>query len=236
MIQLFRKTRSRLLKEGKFRKYILYAVGEVLLIVIGVMLALRLDTLKQNSQNRSYEKVIYQTIRDQLVNYKTILENDMDFNNNFTKQFQYASEIVREDDRTRMDTLGEIARKLFNYSDFDGRGNLYESLVNSGEIKLLGNLEIVEGIRVLEERLLYVNRMENIHYDAMMLHVIPSVNDKIEFATGEIKDPENIYSFKFRNLIFLLLRVMDEKDRVYQGAISNIDGVVEMIDDELGKK
>jgi len=37
MIKIFRKIRHNLLSENKFRKYLLYAIGEVLLVIIGIL-------------------------------------------------------------------------------------------------------------------------------------------------------------------------------------------------------
>ena len=43
MIKFFRKIRKRLLTENKFSKYLLYAIGEILLVVIGILIALQLN-------------------------------------------------------------------------------------------------------------------------------------------------------------------------------------------------
>jgi hypothetical protein len=39
MIKFFRHIRQKLLSENKFSKYLLYAVGEILLVVIGILIA-----------------------------------------------------------------------------------------------------------------------------------------------------------------------------------------------------
>jgi hypothetical protein len=44
MIKIFRKIRQRFLGENKFSKYLLYAIGEIILVVIGILLALQLNT------------------------------------------------------------------------------------------------------------------------------------------------------------------------------------------------
>ena len=47
MIKFFRKIRQRLLTENKFSKYLLYAIGEILLVVIGILIALQIDNLNE---------------------------------------------------------------------------------------------------------------------------------------------------------------------------------------------
>ncbi|MEJ2113692.1 MAG: DUF6090 family protein, partial [Flavobacteriaceae bacterium] len=43
MIKLFNKIRQRLLSENKFSKYLLYAIGEIILVVIGILIALQVN-------------------------------------------------------------------------------------------------------------------------------------------------------------------------------------------------
>ena len=49
MIKLFRKIRQKLLTENKFSKYLLYAIGEIVLVVIGILIALQLNTQKEEN-------------------------------------------------------------------------------------------------------------------------------------------------------------------------------------------
>ena len=148
-------------------------------------------------------------------------------------QFDYANEILEANDRSRLDTLGRIVRNLTQYSDFDKKGNIYETLVNSGEIKLLRNHAIVNSIRELEEKYTYINRMENIHYDAMMNHVLPVINPVLKYSTGEIIKPDSVFTYQFQNLVIILIQVMNEKDRIYKQAINEIELVSKIIDEEL---
>lgn len=130
--------------------------------------------------------------------------------------------------------MGSIVRDLTQYSDFDKQGNIYETVVNSGEIKLLGNFNIVNGIRELEEKYIYINRMENIHYDAMMMHVIKKIAPLVQFSTGEVKDSDGIFSYEFQNLLLSLMQIMNEKDQVYNEALEEIERINNLIEEELG--
>ena len=132
-----------------------------------------------------------------------------------------------------MDTLGAIIPNLTNYSDFDRQGNIYETMVNSGQIKLLQNHDIIRGIRELEQRYIYINRMESIHYDAMMKYVVAVINPVIKYSTGEIKKPEDIFTYEFQNIITILIQVMEEKDNTYNDALNEIERVTELINEEL---
>ncbi len=56
MIKFFRRIRQRLLTENKFSKYLLYAIGEIALVVIGILIALSINNWNQERQNRKLEK------------------------------------------------------------------------------------------------------------------------------------------------------------------------------------
>ena len=66
MLRFFRQIRQRLLTDNKFSKYLLYAVGEILLVVIGILIALQIDNW---NEERISEK--------QMTSYLKSLENDL---------------------------------------------------------------------------------------------------------------------------------------------------------------
>lgn len=234
-MKLFRKIRQALIKEGNLKRYLLYAIGEILLVMIGISLAFQLDNWNENRIKKNAEIKYYENIRDQIADDKALVTRQIHFNNRYMAQFNYANEILETNDRTRMDTLGLIVRNLTQYSDFDKKGNIYETLVNSGEIKLLRNHTIVNSIRELEERYAYMNRMENIHYDAMMKYVIPSINPVLKFSSLDVKKPDQIFTYEFQNMIIMLIKVMEEKDDTYNDAIREIDLVIALVNEELSK-
>ena len=75
MIKFFRKIRQRLLTESKFGKYLLYAIGEIVLVVIGILIALQINNMNDEKKAHIYEKKMLIEIRKALI-------NDVDFFNN----------------------------------------------------------------------------------------------------------------------------------------------------------
>ncbi|WP_417364535.1 DUF6090 family protein [Galbibacter sp.] len=55
MIKFFRKIRQNMLTENKFSKYLLYAIGEIVLVVIGILIALSINNWNQNSTRNKLE-------------------------------------------------------------------------------------------------------------------------------------------------------------------------------------
>ncbi len=235
-MKLFRGIRQSLIKNGNIKRYLLYAVGEILLVMIGISLAFQLDNWNENIIKQNSEFKYYENIGLQIADDKELLQMLKDMNNSLISEFNYAYEIIETNDRSKLDTLGLMIRNLTQNSDFDRQGNIYETMVNSGEIKLLRNQDIVNGIRKLEEKYIYANRMENIHADAIMFHVAPAINPLINFRTGEIQKPDLIFNIELQNSFSILIQIMQEKDKVYYEALNEIEVITGLIDEELKEK
>jgi len=67
MIKFFRKIRQRLLAENKISKYLLYAIGEIVLVIIGILIALQINNWNEENKERLVEKQRYQNILNDLV-------------------------------------------------------------------------------------------------------------------------------------------------------------------------
>ncbi|WP_245963005.1 DUF6090 family protein, partial [Ulvibacter antarcticus] len=65
MIKFFRKIRQKMLTENKFSKYLIYAIGEIALVVIGILIALSLNNWNQKKSERNSEtQYIFSLIED----------------------------------------------------------------------------------------------------------------------------------------------------------------------------
>ena len=64
MLTFFRKFRKALLSKGVVSKYLLYAIGEIALVVIGILIALQVNNLNTNRQNIEKERLILSGIKD----------------------------------------------------------------------------------------------------------------------------------------------------------------------------
>ena len=58
MIKLFRNTRRKLLAENKFSKYLAYAIGEIFLVVVGILIALWINNANQESINEAIDETL----------------------------------------------------------------------------------------------------------------------------------------------------------------------------------
>ena len=80
MIKFFRKIRQKLLSENKFSKYLIYAIGEIVLVVIGILIALQINNWnnqqRDNQSEIKYLNQIKNSLRDNDLILKERIESD----------------------------------------------------------------------------------------------------------------------------------------------------------------
>ncbi len=138
MIKLFRKFRQKLLFEKHFSKYLLYAIGEIVLVVIGILIALQINNWNENRKKlklkASYKISLMNDLAlDTLMLGKLIDENSRTLASLRMQQSRFLGP------KTPMDTLVEIARNEFNPNfniRFKYNRNSINTLVASGNIDL----------------------------------------------------------------------------------------------------
>lgn len=59
MIKFFRKIRFNLMEQNKTSKYFKYAIGEIILVVIGILIALQINNWNENRKAKQNEKALY---------------------------------------------------------------------------------------------------------------------------------------------------------------------------------
>jgi uncharacterized membrane protein YvbJ len=90
MINFFRKIRQQLLSEGRTGKYIKYAVGEIILVVIGILIAVQINNWNTEVQTKKIEEKYLTEIRNRLQSDLP----DVNFNIDFNEQRLKSNEVV----------------------------------------------------------------------------------------------------------------------------------------------
>jgi len=233
MLLYLKKIRKKLLEEGKLTKYLAYAFSEIIIVVIGILLALYLNNWNQNRADNKLEIQYYQSIKNQLKEDSNILTGEMYYNQTYYSQFAYAGNLIRSDAKNEIDTLGKIAFNMLRYSDFRRKSNIYQTLINSGEIIVLKNNNITEKLQSLEEIYLYINRLEENHSSIILSQIIPDIKETLQFDPIKVLRPEIIFSFEFKNNFDILTGLMNEKLDAYKQAEDMIETIIGFIDKEL---
>jgi len=139
MIKFFRKIRQNMINENKTGKYLKYAIGEIVLVVIGILIALSINNWNDSRIDNLREQAYYKTAINDLIN-DTILINEGIRNN--TKSFDHNSKLRRRihSNNATIDTVIKIAQYEFftnTTSIPDFNNNTFETLIASGDLSLM---------------------------------------------------------------------------------------------------
>ncbi|MGX1927931.1 DUF6090 family protein [Flagellimonas sp. 2504JD4-2] len=137
MIKFFRKIRQRLLSENRFSKYLIYAIGEIILVVIGILIALQINNWNEKQQEKSEElrqlKALTLEFEKNLISFDSIYNHHKD-NEDATIKLMNA-----KNSSYSIEELDELFLKtIYNYN-FDPSRGIYNALINSGKIELISN-------------------------------------------------------------------------------------------------
>lgn len=232
MLKFFRKIRQNLISSGKTASYLKYAIGEIILVVIGILIALQINNWNESRKLVSEEKQYYKNIKRQLTEDASFIENNIEFNQYYYDQYDYATQQLLNNDKSHLDSLAIISMNLLEYSDFHQESNIYAALVNSGEIKLIKNQDIVEGLQKLEETYIYINRLEASHFD-IIKGIYPELSKIIRFHPLNVERVDRLFEFEFQNHFVIMKDIMVEKDQIYHKALKEIDLILSLIEGEL---
>ncbi len=107
MIKFFRHIRQRLLVDNRFSKYLLYAAGEIVLVVIGILLALQINNW--NSDRMDQNRIInyYQRIHAEIGLEIRSLERNLSSNDRLIKMNRRCLEILKSQDLDSISSLRE---------------------------------------------------------------------------------------------------------------------------------
>ena len=141
MIKFFRKIRQNLLSQGKFSKYLIYAIGEIALVVVGILIALQIGNINEERKKQEQGIILKQALKTELKSDVELIKSDLEYveaelkiNNIFAKRLSKAT--------STLDTLLQIVRHEY-YIGLNGVRELdkttFKSLESTGTIDLLGN-------------------------------------------------------------------------------------------------
>lgn len=158
MIKFFRKIRQQLISENSFSKYLVYAFGEIVLVVIGILIALGLNN--NNESNKAEAKV--------LLVFEELLEDlESDINSIKSAAVYYEQkdsltglvlrgDLTREDYYKSSEEFGSLTRfaRRINIAN-----NAYNKLVQMSDIIPEEFKEVMDALYILNKQGVYVEKM-----------------------------------------------------------------------------
>lgn len=221
MGKIHREKYKSILQLGNFKRYLLYSTGEVILVMIGILLALRVNTWKEQRKNNLAEVEIYQNFYSALSKDSTDLELvRATFTEGLEAQKYFIQrsidEVLEEKTITEIEEL--ILRTLDVSHSFFPRFGIYQEVLNNGEFTYLRNDEIKNQLVEIYERRYklyeHVDKTveEKIHFNLQpvvkgkyqLFLLEENIINKSAFDTAILKQNYEEFTFQLRSMNSIL--------------------------------
>ncbi len=159
MPAIFKKIRRKLAEENKVTGYLRYALGEILLVVIGILIALQVNNWNEVRKTRASEQVILKSLLKEFQDNQTVLEESVQVNlDNIAaarKIGEYTGPHLQQADEKELSMLMVWAfKKMPDY--LPSLGSLFE-VINSGKLSIISNQDL------RSELSSYESVLDNVH-------------------------------------------------------------------------
>ncbi len=246
MINFFRKIRARFLEQKKIKKYIPYAIGEIILTVIGILIAIYINDKAKSSEERHRILQHYNNIHRELGGAINLKNYQIERIDSLKEIVTKGIEILGVEDS--LSNLPQYLPALMHISIRDQYIPITEAFVK----KDFPELESHNNIRFYMEQLIaglemsdYIDSRGRDHYE---IHVMSFFREKInltdlsgfksnkDFNIKSVIDYKQFYNdIELQNLFIEKLMIFDDQEKFSRYLIGRMRLLDEEIIKELGK-
>lgn len=178
MITIFRKVRQALMTRNKFTGYLLYAIGEILLVVIGILIALQINSWNQDRQNRKHEQQILSQLLKEYRSNLSQIKDKIEIRNEVLNSSFILLQYKKEDPATiSVDSLDANLFRISIRPTFDPELSVSNELINSGKLYLLRNLELRNKVSAFSSSLSELKEEEMAIFNLTEERLIPFLTE-----------------------------------------------------------
>jgi len=159
MTPFFRRIRMKLAAENKFGKYLRYAIGEIILVVIGILIAIQLNTWRKEVQSHKMEKTYLTNLKNDLLIQLEINQEQIDFETIKMQEVDSALFYIEDkiDSGTFFQLIDELSRRHTMVSNMVS----FEMMLETGNANNIRNADILEALVRYKQLLDYVTLVVN---------------------------------------------------------------------------
>lgn len=183
-MKFFNHIRRRLLKRNRFGNYMLYAIGEIILVVIGILIAIQLDEMKNEQEILKRQDLFITQLKRDLDESKRALKRARRQHDSAQIITHYITHAYWKPE-LQHDSLYEYFLEVLNL------GEIYKP--NTGTINSLvysGNIELIRSFQVRNSLLVYLERV------TAMLEEIRLTHNKVDQSINGIRGIFDPSSFR----------------------------------------
>ena len=235
-MKFFRKMRHRLVMNERISKYLVYAVGEILLVVIGILIALSINNWNEARKLRIIERELLYDIRENLIASSVELKNSITYNEGSISSYDKIMHYIKEDlpyDRSLDSAFSYFAYwrpPHFSYT-------AYETLKSKG-LEIIQNDNIKNHItKVYEEDFPFISSELRAEWEAFQSIILPFVVKHILYINEQEARPNDFKALKnnneFKNIMGVKMSIRKNSIYIAQTKKEIVDKLISSLDAEL---
>jgi hypothetical protein len=251
MIKFFRKIRQKLVSENKFSKYFIYAIGEIILVVIGILIAVQINNWNIERLDKKLEVKYLNNITLDLQKDLSILETQIEYRK---RRIIGDKKLIKQINGMPVDNLTELSKNVINSlmaERFTPNNNTYLELSSSGKLHLISNDSIK--LLLLELEKLYKRNSFGIEHETFdyqeyiskPIFKYTNTDQLVPVFTGEktieeqevtVDDFKGLFeSQEYKNGLFIIGLISHEILSIYDKIEAKSKRVIEIIKKEIKK-
>jgi hypothetical protein len=164
MLKFFRKIRRKLIDEANLKRYLIYAVGEILLVVLGILIALNINNWNENQKSRKQELNYVIEINNEFKDNKSEL---IKLKANHEKVLKKCEAIIDlfpiSTEESVLDTLSILLYGTWHYYLYTPKQNAINNLVSQPSFQKMRNKELK---KILDQWKVVLNNYQSTEIEA----------------------------------------------------------------------
>ena len=251
MIKFFRHIRQRMIKENRVSRYLLYAIGEILLVVIGILIALQINNhneqLKVLAKEQKYLASLKEEFEFNKVQLEKVFGSNAIFGDAARDLLQFTGpDVPRPSEEEFIRLFLRMINAEVQYRPSDG---VLHEIISSGKLEIFRDPELRNALSSWDG-ILYTVRFQENELNSVRMVLIDLVsdhgnvrqlfhttmNDRFELApsgfTSENRDLLGSRVFENRTMAFLATSRFTN-DHYYSMVEKKIDVILELIERSL---
>lgn len=238
MIKFFRKIRQRMLSENKFSKYILYAIGEIFLVMIGILLALQVNNWNTANVATKKERGILTELASGLNLDKSILENALRKDSLDLIGLYRLDSLLTYPEYDNNSDVNKLFGKVYGFRFERVNTAFYEDLKSSG-LQVLKDDEIrLAVVKLFEDNYVVLGDLLDLERSVNQVNRPYFLENFTDLTFQEYAKPRNIKLIwndsYFKNLVhYRIITLESNQIKWYKKTIDDIDNLQALINNYL---
>ena len=146
MIGFFRRIRKKLADDNQFLKYSRYAIGEIVLVVIGILIALSINNWNGNRKETIQEQFILKRLSNDITSDLSQVSDEIALIDKNSEELKFCIDVILQKKEASISVFRDNLKSILNLSSFNQNKTTFDNIISSGQIEYIKNQNLTDSI------------------------------------------------------------------------------------------